>query len=74
MRWGGPLLPGEALGGVARDPVEDGAEDQAVFDKRIAFDALVDDLRAGVLRVAHREFKSRDEAQYVRELRALLNE
>lgn len=30
--------------------------------------------RAGVLRVAHREFKSRDEAQYVRELRALLNE
>lgn len=30
--------------------------------------------RAGVLRVAHREFKSRDEEQYVRELRALLNE
>lgn len=30
--------------------------------------------RAGVLRVAHREFKSRDEAQYVRELRTLLDE
>ena len=30
--------------------------------------------RAGVLRVAHREFKSRDEALYVRELRTLLNE
>jgi peroxiredoxin len=30
--------------------------------------------RAGVLRVAHREFKSRDEELYVRELRALLNE
>jgi peroxiredoxin len=30
--------------------------------------------RAGVLRVAHREFKSRDEAQYVRELRKLLDE
>jgi peroxiredoxin len=30
--------------------------------------------RAGVLRVAHREFKTRDEAIYVRELRALLNE
>jgi peroxiredoxin len=30
--------------------------------------------RAGVLRVAHREFKTRDEAQYVRELRMLLNE
>ena len=30
--------------------------------------------RAGVLRVAHREFKSRDEARYVRELRKLLDE
>ena len=30
--------------------------------------------RAGVLRVAHREFKSRDEAIYVRELRTLLDE
>ena len=30
--------------------------------------------RAGVLRVAHREFRSRDEAQYVRELRKLLDE
>jgi hypothetical protein len=30
--------------------------------------------RAGVLRVAHREFKTRDEAQYVRELRTLLDE
>lgn len=30
--------------------------------------------RTGVLRVAHREFKSRDEAQYVRELRTLLDE
>ena len=30
--------------------------------------------RAGVLRVAHREFKARDEAQYVRELRKLLDE
>ena len=30
--------------------------------------------RAGVLRVAHREFKARDEAQYVRELRTLLDE
>jgi peroxiredoxin len=30
--------------------------------------------RAGVLRVAHREFKTRDEALYVRELRTLLNE
>ena len=30
--------------------------------------------RSGVLRVAHREFKSRDEAQYVRELRKLLDE
>ncbi|HUQ10112.1 MAG TPA: TlpA disulfide reductase family protein [Steroidobacteraceae bacterium] len=30
--------------------------------------------RAGVLRVAHREYKSRDEAQYVRELRTLLDE
>lgn len=30
--------------------------------------------RAGVLRVAHREFKTRDEAQYVRELRKLLDE
>jgi peroxiredoxin len=30
--------------------------------------------RLGVLRVAHREFKSRDEAVYVRELRTLLDE
>jgi hypothetical protein len=30
--------------------------------------------RAGVLRAAHREFKARDEATYVRELRAFLNE
>jgi peroxiredoxin len=30
--------------------------------------------REGVLRVAHREFKSRDEALYVRELRTLLDE
>lgn len=30
--------------------------------------------REGVLRVAHREFKTRDEAQYVRELRKLLDE
>jgi peroxiredoxin len=30
--------------------------------------------RAGLLRVAHREFKARDEAQYVRELRKLLDE
>lgn len=30
--------------------------------------------REGVLRAAHREFKTRDEAQYVRELRTLLNE
>ena len=30
--------------------------------------------RAGVLRVAHREFKSRDEETYVRELRTLLDE
>jgi peroxiredoxin len=30
--------------------------------------------RSGVLRAAHREFKSRDEALYVRELRTLLNE
>jgi peroxiredoxin len=30
--------------------------------------------RAGVLRAAHREFKDRDEAQYVRELRTLLDE
>ena len=30
--------------------------------------------RAGVLRSAHREFKARDEALYVRELRTLLNE
>ena len=30
--------------------------------------------RAGVLRVAHREFKTRDEARYVRELRKLLDE
>jgi peroxiredoxin len=30
--------------------------------------------REGVLRVAHREYKSRDEADYVRELRKLLDE
>jgi len=30
--------------------------------------------RAGVLRVAHREYRSRDEAVYVRELRTLLDE
>src|SRR5207244_2291784 len=30
--------------------------------------------REGVLRAAHREFKSRDEATYVRELRTLLDE
>lgn len=30
--------------------------------------------RAGVLRAAHREFKARDEAEYVSELRGLLNE
>jgi peroxiredoxin len=30
--------------------------------------------REGVLRVAHREFKARDEAMYVRELRTLLDE
>ena len=30
--------------------------------------------REGMLRVAHREFKSRDEATYVRELRTLLDE
>ncbi len=30
--------------------------------------------REGVLRSAHREFKSSDEAKYVRELRTLLNE
>ena len=30
--------------------------------------------RSGFLRVAHREFKSRDEATYVRELRSLLDE
>jgi peroxiredoxin len=30
--------------------------------------------RAGRLRVAHREFKARDEAMYVRELRTLLDE
>jgi peroxiredoxin len=30
--------------------------------------------RSGVLRVAHREFRSRDEALYVRELRTLLDE
>jgi peroxiredoxin len=30
--------------------------------------------RAGVLRAAHREFKSNDEAMYVRQLRTLLNE
>jgi len=30
--------------------------------------------REGVLRAAHREFKARDEARYVRELRTLLDE
>ena len=30
--------------------------------------------REGVLRAAHREFKSSDEASYVRELRTLLDE
>ena len=30
--------------------------------------------REGVLRAAHREFRARDEAMYVRELRTLLNE
>jgi hypothetical protein len=30
--------------------------------------------REGVLRAAHREFKARDEAMYVRELRTLLDE
>jgi hypothetical protein len=30
--------------------------------------------REGVLRRAHREFKARDEATYVRELRTLLDE
>jgi peroxiredoxin len=30
--------------------------------------------RSGVLRAAHREFRARDEATYVRELRAFLNE
>jgi len=39
---------------------------------RVPMMVLVD--RAGVLRAAHREFKARDEATYVRELRALLNE
>jgi len=39
---------------------------------RVPMMVLVD--RAGVLRAAHREFKARDEAMYVRELRALLNE
>jgi peroxiredoxin len=39
---------------------------------RVPMLVLVD--RAGVLRAAHREFKARDEAVYVRELRALLNE
>jgi peroxiredoxin len=39
---------------------------------RLPMTVFVD--RAGVLRVAHREFKSRDEALYVRELRTLLDE
>jgi len=39
---------------------------------RVPMLVLVD--RSGVLRAAHREFKARDEATYVRELRALLNE
>ncbi len=30
--------------------------------------------RAGVLRAAHREFRTQDEAMYVRELRTLLDE
>jgi len=39
---------------------------------RLPMTVFVD--RAGVLRVAHREFKSSDEAGYVRELRKLLDE
>ena len=39
---------------------------------RVPMTVFVD--RAGVLRAAHREFKARDEALYVRELRTLLNE
>ena len=39
---------------------------------RLPMTVFVD--REGVLRVAHREFKSRDEAKYVRELRTLLDE
>lgn len=39
---------------------------------RLPMTVFVD--RAGVLRAAHREFKARDEAEYVRELRGLLNE
>ena len=39
---------------------------------RVPMMVVVD--RAGVLRAAHREFKARDEATYVRELRAFLNE
>jgi peroxiredoxin len=39
---------------------------------RLPMTVFVD--REGVLRVAHREFKSRDEARYVRELRTLLDE
>jgi peroxiredoxin len=39
---------------------------------RVPMTIFVD--RAGVLRAAHREFKARDEALYVRELRTLLNE
>jgi len=39
---------------------------------RLPMTVFVD--RAGVLRVAHREFKTSDEAAYVRELRKLLDE
>jgi peroxiredoxin len=39
---------------------------------RLPMTVFVD--RAGVLRAAHREFKARDEATYVRELRTLLDE
>jgi len=39
---------------------------------RVPMMVVVD--REGVLRAAHREFKARDEATYVRELRAFLNE
>jgi peroxiredoxin len=39
---------------------------------RVPMMVLVD--RSGVLRAAHREFRARDEATYVRELRTLLNE